>query len=98
MRYGAGFKLYPHLKTPAHKLLPKVLCTFPNSAITDARKDRGCGRSQWDKTGSSEPCQTQNITTASHWMIHHNSTTNIQFMCGFKMSKEKETEDFALAL
>lgn len=97
--YDAGFILYPHLKTPPHKLQPKVLCTFPYNSNTVQRSDRGCGRNAADKTGSSEPCHTQNITTASEWLEHFELTNwaNI-LLCGFKTIKHRETEDFATAI
>lgn len=99
MDYDAGFILYPHLKTPPHKLPAKVLCSFPANAWTDGRDDHGCGRFHSDETGSSEPCHTQNITTASQWMGHYNSINMTEYwMCGFKMTKETGTKDFTVAL
>lgn len=99
--YKAGFILYPHLKTPPHKSKQRVLCSYPDNAVSGLREDRGCGRQMppFDETGVSRPCHTQNITTASQWLKHFNSNRNNSvYMCGFSMMEETAARDFATCL
>lgn len=100
--YDAGFIIYPHLKTPRHKSLQKVLCFFPVDANTDARFDRGCGRRQNDTTGMSRQCDAQNITTLPQWVEHyekiaHDKLLFIFMQCGFDMTKGSELDNYEVA-
>lgn len=102
--YSAGYIMYPHLKIPRGKSIQPILCAFPADAGSSERDARGCGQSIHDSVGTSKPCDAQNIVSFPQWLSHYEQIIasdhpNFQSrQCGFNMTKNTATRDFALAL
>ncbi|WP_154232248.1 N-acyl homoserine lactonase [Pseudomonas syringae] len=68
------------------KLAPEVLCSFPQTALSFLREGTGCGA--MPNFPTSEPCQSQGVTSASGWYDHFTTSQGGQeTTCGFDVRR-----------